>query len=148
MTLIGSAASKNGEHGILLRRGTGAIIMNSIVTGFKAACIDFDDKETFTNADQAEGINFYDSIIDCAGNEFSVEAEDVFGLEEFFTTNFDGMVYGPAKLDGYIPAVGSPALVNTDITPLDAFFDQVDFIGAVKDKASDWTKGWTTASVK
>ena len=25
----------------------------------------------------------------------------------------------------------------------DAFWDQVDYIGAVKDTTSDWTKGWT-----
>ena len=31
----------------------------------------------------------------------------------------------------------------TPVIPTDSFFDQVDYIGAVKDDSSDWTKGWT-----
>jgi hypothetical protein len=27
--------------------------------------------------------------------------------------------------------------------PANTFFDEVDYIGAVKDDTSDWTRGWT-----
>lgn len=41
------------------------------------------------------------------------------------------------------PAAGSPALTG-GVTPSDAFFTPVTFIGGV-DPADDWTQGWTTS---
>jgi hypothetical protein len=32
--------------------------------------------------------------------------------------------------------------------PSDSFFDQVDYIGAVKDDSSDWTEGWSFTGYK
>jgi hypothetical protein len=31
----------------------------------------------------------------------------------------------------------------SDLSATDSFFDKVDYIGAVKDQANDWTLGWT-----
>jgi len=47
-----SAGTSDGksEQGILLRRGTGAMIWNTIVTGFSGSCIDIDDAATFARA--------------------------------------------------------------------------------------------------
>ncbi len=50
MTFMGQPAGDSGADGILLRRGTGAIIWNTIVTGFADACIDIDDDATFARA--------------------------------------------------------------------------------------------------
>ena len=34
--------------------------------------------------------------------------------------------------------------ISSDMSKLtDVFWDQVDYIGAVKDTTADWTKGWT-----
>jgi hypothetical protein len=142
LTILGTSKSPKADNGILLRRGTGAIIQNSIITGSKV-CLDLDDAETFNNASADEGISFFNVILDCAGSEFSIESGDVFDLGAYFTS-FDMTQVASAKLNGYVPAAGSPALTGSDVTPFDGFFDAVDFAGAVKDTAGDWTAGWTS----
>ncbi len=146
LTLIGSSKSPGGENAVLLRRGTGAIIENAIITGSKV-CLNFDDSETFSNATAAQGISFFNVIMSCAGNEFVVDASDLFNVGEYFLS-FDLTKVAEPNLNGFIPVIGSPALTGSDVTPFDAFFDAVDFAGAVKDVASDWTKGWTSFEVE
>lgn len=34
-------------------------------------------------------------------------------------------------------------ITATDVATVDSFFTTVDFIGAVKDQANDWTANWT-----
>lgn len=50
MTFIGDPAGDADAQGILLRRGTGALITNTVVTGFGKNCIDLDDDATFARA--------------------------------------------------------------------------------------------------
>ena len=50
------------------------------------------------------------------------------------------------KLGGTLGFVNGTEVnaIGPDMSKLtDAFWDQVDYIGAVKDTTSDWTKGWT-----
>ena len=148
MTLIGAdtGAAKGGE-GILLRLGTGAAIYNSIITGFKSSCIDLDDKETFENAVRFNSslerneIVFENNLISCKKN-INEEAGDVFSLVDFLMNQSENNLVD-AQLNGWTPASSSPALQG-GVIPFDFFFDFVDYIGAVKDESSDWTKGWTT----
>lgn len=150
LTLIGtsSAAAKGGE-GVLLRVGTGAALYNSIVTGFKSSCIDLDDKETFENAGRYSAalerneIAFENNIISCATN-FKEESGDIYSVGNFVAQQAANQTVAP-MLTGWVPANSSPALEGGE-TPFDLFFDFVDYIGAIKDSSSDWTKGWTTTT--
>ncbi len=148
MTIIGAntGAAKGGE-GILLRVGTGAAIYNSIITGFKSSCIDLDDKETFENALRYNSvlerneIVFENNLISCNKN-INEEAGDIYSLVNFIMNQPENHLVD-AQLNGWTPNSGSPALQG-GVTPFDFFFDFVDYIGAIKDESSDWTKGWTT----
>ena len=54
MTLVGSSgAADDTTIGVLLRRGTGAEIWNSIITGFDK-CLDLDDDATFTRFENGD----------------------------------------------------------------------------------------------
>lgn len=154
MTFIGTegAAAKGGE-GILLRVGTGFEIYNTVITGFKKSCLDLDDEETFKYAaavrdGKVEQVNsiIENTVAYCAGStEFSVETDDLWSVADFFNAGAGNSVQDP-MLDGWLPKAGSPLLIDTDVTPDDLFFDEVDFIGAVKSAKEDWTKGWTTSA--
>jgi hypothetical protein len=134
MTLIGS--TKSG-YGMLLRRGTGAELSNSIITGFTKGCVDIDDNETFVNATTASGILMSQMILDCK-KPFEAEAGDLFSTDTFLTAQPGVKVTSP-RLFGWIPTAGSPALVG-GVTPEDFFFEPVDFIGAFG--SEDWSAGW------
>ena len=66
MTILGTAAPSDDQIGVLLRRGTGAHIFNSIVTGADV-CVDLDDDTTFTRFEQGR-LEINNSIVSCATN--------------------------------------------------------------------------------
>jgi len=158
VTLIGSGkAGAKGGYGMMLRKGTGAIIQNAIVTNFKKSCIDIDDNETFSYGGvlttsgtvDARGLIMKNSLIDCSKsstNFQAVENNEPWAIETWFV-NQEGNKQTDPMLNGWIPAVGSPA-IGTGVTPDDLFFDEVDFIGAIRDQANDWTAGWTTQAAQ
>jgi hypothetical protein len=134
MTLLG--APKSG-YGMLLRRGTGAEIYNTIIAGFAKGCIDIDDNETFVNASTPTGIRMSHVLLDCK-KPFELENGDLFVTETFLQAQEKVQVV-PAKLRGWLPLAGSPAL-QAGTTPEDLFFEPVEFIGAFG--SENWTNGW------
>lgn len=141
MTFVGvESGSAKGGSALLLRRGTGAEIYNSIFTGFRKGCIDIDDKQT----DDAGSIYFENNIVSCTRN-FEAEDGETWNVADLFTADLGNMQVDP-QLNKYAPALSSAAFVGYDVTPFDPFFDQVDYIGAIKDKESSWLKGWTNQS--
>lgn len=141
MTLLGNA---NGDLGVLLREGTGANLINSVVSGFGDACMDIDNAATFDNAGSSATnltgeLTMTHSVVDCEVN-FDEELEDNWSVEAWFV-NQAGNVAGGAGMDSYI----NSAAVNEVMPgmPEGSFLDQVDFVGAVKDSENDWTRGWT-----
>ena len=128
---------KNSAYGLLLRRGTSLVMMNSIITGFTKACIDLDDAETFNHG----GLTIQNSLVDCAKN-FEIEAGDPWSTEEWFRGQL-GNLLTPALLHGHFPAANSPAR-GAGVTPDDLFFDPVDYLGAFADDSDDWMAGWTS----
>lgn len=139
-TMIGKGES---ARGMTLRRGTGVNMSNFVVTNFDKACIDIDDDATFTNggssATSLSGqLTMTNSFLGCA-SAFADASTDPWLTSAWFngqagnttgTTDLNGVVNGPALN-------ARPAATFTD-----SFFDQTDYIGAVKDAASDWTAGW------
>ena len=120
-------------------------------TGAKTSCINIDDTETFTNGAvaaangvlNATGLTMVNSVAWCPDSaEFKLSSEDPWSIADWFKGQEANRVVDPA-LNGWVPAAGSP-LLDGGVTPFDLFFDEVDFIGAVRDAQSDWTVGWTT----
>lgn len=145
MTFIGSPKS---AYGLLLRRGTGAIISNAIVTGFSKACIDIDDAETFKNGGvssgasvQAVGIKMNHTILNCA-KSFEEENGDLWSINTWFQGQ-EGNLEADPQLNVWVPKSLSPA-IGKGVTPEDLYFEPVDFIGAIGSDKDNWTLNWTT----
>jgi hypothetical protein len=133
-TFLGGKVS---AYGMLLRRGTSAHIINTIVTGFTKACINLDDAETFNHG----GLKIENTLVDCKTN-FVVESSDPWSTAVWFNT-LGGNMTVPAQLNGWFPGVASPAR-GAGVTPEDLFFDPVDYLGAFADVSDVWAMGWTS----
>ena len=148
ITLLGDNGEAGKTQGIIMRHGSGGFIHNTIVKGFVTACLNLNDYSFNHAAANPPKLKITHTILDCTNPVRENDEKDANGnpindpwdLSDWFDAQPGNMV-GNAKLNGYIPASDSPAL-GAGATPNDSFFDPVDFIGAVKDAASDWTKGW------
>ncbi|MEY4643027.1 MAG: hypothetical protein RLZZ227_3021 [Pseudomonadota bacterium] len=142
MTIIGK--SSNG-HGIKLRDGTAANLYNFVVKSAGAGCLDIDHGPTFLNGGSSATaltgeLTIINSLFDCT-NALVFTSGDNWSTPQWFLGQ-QGNLVGASSMTGYI----NSATVNArPAAPLggDGFFDQVDYIGAVKDAANDWTVGWT-----
>lgn len=145
-TFIGGAA---GDTGVMLRAGTGAQMLNGIVTGFQDAGLDIDDTESANQV--AAGTLTYDSIylVDNNANiESDGDAGDAAATAAFTSgaNNVDGDAATPTQdstLVEFTPGANEMAVIATDPSTLDPFFDSVTYVGAVEDAADTWYEGWT-----
>jgi hypothetical protein len=132
-TFIGG---KNSAYGLLLRRGTAGVFLNTIITGFKKACVDIDDAETFNH----NGIKIENSLIFCTTSA-EVEDGDLWVTSSWLEENHNYLL--DPQLSGYYPLATSPA-IGTGVTPDDLFFEPVDYIGAFSSDSDNWESGWTS----
>ena len=142
MTIIGNA---NTDTGILLREGTGANLSNLIVVGFGDDCIDIDHDATFIAAGGSAStlngtLTMTNSVVNCATN-YREEAGDLFTIKDWFEGQAGNVAMETAMESTYVNT--SAINLRSAAMPTDSWFDTVDYIGAVKDSASDWTAGWT-----
>lgn len=135
-TLIGGA---NSAYGLLLKKGTAATFLNTIITGFKKACIDIDDSETFNYGNT--GIRIENSIVSCSKNA-EVEEGDLWSIELWLKAQSGNLFVNPELL-GFYPSENSPAVGN-GTTPDDFYFEPVDYIGAFASSDDNWEAGWTS----
>ncbi len=142
LTIIGRAGD-SATQGVLLRRGTGANIWNSVITG-SPTCLTIDGAATFANAGApgslTGSLTIQNSFVNCAAN-FADGDDATFTTSDWFLSQ-SGNVAGDSLLSGYLPAAGSPLTLGGAAVS-DAFFTPVDYSGAFKDANSDWTKEWT-----
>ena len=147
----GSHAGSDANQGILHRRGTESEDYNFIVQGyFSSAVLDIDDNATFDNI--GAGTLVMENVLlygEGATVIFDESGRDPLDISDWFLVQSGNAVVDPQLSDPYNqaapdfkPQAGSPAL-GSWVDPGDAFFDAVDFIGAMDD-ADDWTAGWTT----
>lgn len=139
ITILGtlSEAAKGGS-GMLLRRGTSINLYNSIVRGFRKGCLDLDDAETFSVAQTDEFT--MNSVVFSCGKIALIEEGDAFDTAEFFKDQRNNKVLNIVS-SGYIFDNAEDMTRATRIR--DSWFERTRYVGAVKDAASDWTKGWT-----
>lgn len=142
-----AGASGGGDAGFRLREGTSAKISNVVMSAHTAYCLDIDQTATFLNAGGSiAGLNGNLTLTNSrlvSGCPFSASDGDNFSVADFFNAQ-SGSSLGEVDLTGTIGWMNGPILnAITPSIPADSFFDQVDYIGAVKDSSSDWTAGWT-----
>lgn len=143
MTILGN---KNTGLGLLLREGTGLNISNLVVKGNGKGCLDIDHDQTFINAGTSATsltgkLTITNTIFDCPtppGNFVEV-VTDKFKVSDFFRAQA-GNVEAATNMNSHVNSAAVNAL--TPATGLDVWFDAAPYVGAVKDDASDWTKGW------
>jgi len=142
MTIIGRTGD-SATQGVLLRRGTGANIWNSVITG-SPTCIMIDGERTFANAgapgNLSGGLTIQNSFVGCAAN-FADGEGATFATADWFLSQ-PGNREGDPLLNGYLPASGSPLTLGGAAVN-DPFFTVVDYVGAFKDESDDWTREWT-----
>ena len=144
MTMLGSVV---GTQGVLLRRGTGVAIWNSVFTGFGSACLQVDGEATYLNAGTPEALSgeltIVHSYVDCATN-FSDGNGATFAVSDWFAAQMMNSEADPV-LAGFLPGADSPLATGGAPVTGDAFFDSVSYVGAFASANDDWTKEWTYA---
>jgi hypothetical protein len=142
LTIIGRSG-ETATQGILLRRGTGANIWNTVVTG-SPTCLMIDSGPTFVNAGSPGSLTgeltMVNSFVQCASN-YKDGTGATFTVADWFTSQSGNKAEDPL-LSGYLPATGSPLILGGVAVP-DPFFTVVDYVGAFKDSDDDWTEEWT-----
>lgn len=157
ITIVAKSGNAKLLNGIMLRRGTGARIYNTIVKGAFKTCVNVDDEETFVNGATVDangvvtqtGLVMANSIVNCDnGSHFAFDAEkDLWNTVNWFEAQqtLNNYVIDPA-LKGWLPSEESPALDTGIVPPVltGAFqFTPVDYVGAFSQfEDEDWMTGW------
>lgn len=145
MTCAGDATADG--RGLRLREGTAANLSNFVVSQMADYCVDIDQTATFTNAGGSiSGLNgnltLTSTRLASANCPIEDEDGDPFVVSQWFAAQA-GSAVGGVDLGGDLGWVNGVQLnAVTPSIPSDSFFEQVDYIGAIKDETSDWTKGW------
>lgn len=143
-TLIGRSTNGNA---IKLRDGTAGNLYNIVVRGYPS-CVDIDHAPTFLNGGSSATnltgqLTIVNSLFDCA-TPFTPAAADNWDTGTWFTGQSGNLVGSSGMASGdYRNSATINARPFTNPATVDSFFDQVDYIGAVKDASNDWTLGWT-----
>ncbi|MGQ8364898.1 hypothetical protein [Glaciecola sp. 1036] len=147
MTIIGNTYDGTDDsEGVLLRDQTNAQLFNFVITGptGMGECFELDlvdDATLLANVDgtNANGLRFENSVISCGE---AVRDSAGFDTTAWVAAQPNTTIFtdGTAVVDGYFTTDATP---SADLTAVDSFFTDVDFIGAVKGADDDWTAGWT-----
>ncbi|MBA3549217.1 MAG: hypothetical protein H0T76_22315 [Nannocystis sp.] len=158
LTFIGTATNPGSlvmtkSSAIKLKEGTGAEIHNAIFAYSYNAAIELTEEATEIVADAGDisltdTILFKNSLADAGASPYKISDGSTWDLKAFFEDagnrnhidvdpKLGSITWGAADI---VPAADSPALGNGRAV---AGAEPTDFIGAVKDASSDWTKGWT-----
>jgi len=151
VTAIGGASPKSA--GLKLKEGTAGEFYNMIVMNFNGAQIDLTETQTVAQAESGELVIknslFFDNNRGGSGLYINPEGS-AFDTKTFVEDPANGNLFDvDPKLASITwgspdatPAADSPAL-NGVRPPAGFTSGTSDFIGAFKDEASDFTKGWT-----
>ncbi|WP_228766508.1 hypothetical protein [Pelagerythrobacter aerophilus] len=139
------------EQAIRIRGGADYAIVNSILVDATngTPCLRIDDAETIaaTSANDAGPPVFNSFVMDCATafrDGGSVTAAQTQGIFEAGSNNNAG--YTSTLTGLFINGSNESAIAAFDPTALSSFFDNVEYIGAVRDASDTWYAGWTCNS--
>src|SRR5690606_38203524 len=120
LTLVGGTV---GNEGMRIRRGSGGVYANVVVTGYQDRCVNLDDTGTFALASAAaQGalLSMQHSWVgSCGTGAFQDDAADPYAVSAWYGAG-SGNGQGNAQLHGYLPTAASPLLAGGR-SPQDAF---------------------------
>ncbi len=174
LSIIGPAGTTaSSDIGILLREGTGATILNSIVQDMNQSGLDIDGAATGSTWDNGYSTNysalsgnlivgntiFYNNVADFEANDSGDPVGESTGNFNTDITN-DGtyannIQTGTAVLvdptnqsaPDFRAVTGGTAMTTSWVNPGGGFWTTVSYLGAMDDQAgNDWTAGWTTSA--
>lgn len=134
-----------GDKAIHLRGGPDATFVNGIVVG-AGACLDVDQDETVqaSGPDEDGPPTFASVVFDCAEGAYAddgsleMTAFDASGdpnNDENFSNTLQSIFVNGSNENGVTPV--------SDIASFDPFFQQVNYIGAVRDGNDTWYQNWS-----
>ena len=150
LTCVTSLTQKSNGHAFELKAGTGMQMFNSVIGGqleSTEGCIRINGDDTFSQSGATAAtlngtLRMENSLIttECAAD---LTGEGTFTATEWYNAQANS-TSGTVDLGGTEGWTNGAAInAITPNVPSDSFFDQVDYIGGVKDADSDWTAGWT-----
>jgi hypothetical protein len=151
LTCITSSGQTAAGHAFELKAGTGGNLSNVVVGGnleSTEGCVFIANEATFTQSGASiaalNGTLTLENtrVTDACGANLGGEGP-AWTTAEWFAAQA-GTSAGTVDLGGpYGWANGTALNAVPHNIPSDSFFDQVDYIGAVKDESSDWTESWS-----
>ncbi|WP_260483135.1 hypothetical protein [Sphingomicrobium flavum] len=131
---------------VTLRGGADARLLNGVI--FSAgSCLDIDQDATIQTSgpDENGAPSFISMFLACGANPFvddsNVTAAQVAAIFNAEATNED---MGTSSLfDVFVNGANENARTATNPTGASSFFQNVTYIGAVRDANDNWWKGWT-----
>ncbi|PWG01533.1 hypothetical protein DF286_00605 [Sphingosinicella humi] len=145
-TFVSGGAADNPDS-LLLRGGMDFTLLNSVVTG-APICLDIDGNATVQAADAAldeKGPPRFESVfLSCADpfrDDTSVTAAQIAAIFGAGTNNVSD---GTSTLTSvFINGANENAVTAFQASSVRSFFEDVDYIGAVRDQNDTWWQGWT-----
>ena len=165
LTCVGSSGMSSKGHAFELKAGTGMKLSNVVLGGVfpvgAEGCIRIAGTDTFTQsgatiAELNGTLEMRDSRITTqCGNNLEAGSVTLYSPVEGPWNASDWYGAQTNSTIGEVDLGGKNGWANGSLLnaipaniPSDSFFDQVDYIGAVKDESSDWTKGWSFTGYK
>jgi hypothetical protein len=141
-----TAISRRSADALLLRGGTDFALLNSVVTG-SPICLDIDESVTVQDANASldeQGPPIFRSVFFSCPTAFRDEADvPASQIAAIFNGN-NNVASGTSTLQNiFVNGPNENGVVATNPTSLSAFFQNVPYIGAVRDLNDLWFLGWT-----
>ena len=144
--------SNGGDHVILLRGGGDYAFYNTVFNS-SAACIDIDSATTIQAADPAKDENgppvFQSMFMSCAtafvddGNITAAQIQTIFNAGSNNTANGTSTLANVAAAFPFINGANENGVTPFAVSGINSFFEDVAYIGAVRDANDTRFQGWT-----
>jgi len=144
--------SNGGDHVILMRGGSDWAFYNSVFNS-SSACIDIDSATTVQTADPAKDENgppvFESVFMSCAtafvddGNVTAATIQTIFNAGSNNTANGTSTLANVAAAFPFINGANENGVTPFAVSGINSFFENVAYIGAVRDANDTRFQGWT-----
>ena len=138
--------SRRSADALHLRGGTDYAILNSVVTG-SPICIDVDEAVTMQAAGagpEEQGPPIFRSVFLSCATTAREEADVSAAAINALLTGNNNVAMGTSSLQSlFVNGASESAVTPTDPRPFSSFFQNVAYIGAVRDANDLWFQGWT-----